>query len=141
MNVYQMGQQVNMHKIKSRGQWSKGGRVWLRVARFFLVQNTKKGRNIPNDHKMYQIAIKYTKLFFARTPKIYPNRDFWFENKPSGNPGLAKNSGDKNSGLECFLLMWKILYYFIMLRIFLCSVHFPAIFVSSRQFSVSHKIV
>jgi hypothetical protein len=28
-----------------------------------------------------------------------------------------------------------------MLRIFLCSVHFPAIFVSSRQFSVSHKIV
>jgi hypothetical protein len=21
--------------------------------------------------------------------KIYPNRDFWFENKPSGNPGLS----------------------------------------------------
>jgi hypothetical protein len=23
----------------------------------------------------------------ARPPKIYPNWDFWFENKPSGNPG------------------------------------------------------
>jgi hypothetical protein len=30
-----------------------------RVARFFLVQNTKTGKNIPNCHKMYQMAIKY----------------------------------------------------------------------------------
>jgi hypothetical protein len=26
-----------------------------------LVQNTKTGRNIPNDHKVYQMAIKYFK--------------------------------------------------------------------------------
>jgi hypothetical protein len=26
----------------------------------------------------------------ARPPKIYPNWDFWFENKPSGNPVLKK---------------------------------------------------
>jgi hypothetical protein len=33
-----------------------------RVARSFLVQHTKTGRNIPNDHKAYQIVTKYTKL-------------------------------------------------------------------------------
>jgi hypothetical protein len=39
----------------------------FRVARFFLVQNTKTGENSPNYHKMYrmvirtQIYIKYSK--------------------------------------------------------------------------------
>jgi hypothetical protein len=33
-----------------------------RVARFFSVQNTQNGKNIPNDNKMYQKAIKYTIL-------------------------------------------------------------------------------
>jgi hypothetical protein len=32
-----------------------------RVARFFLVQNTKTGENIPNLHELYQISIKYNK--------------------------------------------------------------------------------
>jgi hypothetical protein len=37
----------------------------------------------------------------ARPSKIYPNLDFWFENKPSGNPAShprnwGKNSGEKN---------------------------------------------
>jgi hypothetical protein len=39
-----------------------------RVARFFLVQNTKTGgkytklpQNIPNGHKIFPIAVKYTK--------------------------------------------------------------------------------
>jgi hypothetical protein len=27
------------------------------------------------------------RFFIARPSKIYPNWDFWFENKPSGNPG------------------------------------------------------
>jgi hypothetical protein len=26
----------------------------------------------------------------ASTSKIYPNWDFWFENKPSGNPDAKK---------------------------------------------------
>jgi hypothetical protein len=26
--------------------------------------------------------------FITRPSKIYPNLDFWIENKPSGNPGL-----------------------------------------------------
>jgi hypothetical protein len=29
------------------------------VARFFLVQITKTGRNMPNDPKIYQMAITY----------------------------------------------------------------------------------
>jgi hypothetical protein len=58
------------------------------------------GENIPNDHKLCQTAIKYTKwpqnipndhkivkTFSIGKPfKVYPNWDFWFENKPSGNP-------------------------------------------------------
>jgi hypothetical protein len=34
---------------------------WLWFARIDLVKDTKTGRNIPNDHKMYQIAIQYNK--------------------------------------------------------------------------------
>jgi hypothetical protein len=29
-----------------------------RVARFFLVQNTKMGENIPNGHKLFPMAVK-----------------------------------------------------------------------------------
>jgi hypothetical protein len=32
-----------------------------RVARFFLVQYTKKGENVPNDHNIYQMTTIYTK--------------------------------------------------------------------------------
>jgi hypothetical protein len=30
------------------------------VARFLSVQHTKTGKNIPDDHKMHQISVKYT---------------------------------------------------------------------------------
>jgi hypothetical protein len=34
------------------------------------------------------MVLKYDKRFsITRPSKIYRNRDFWFENKPSGNPG------------------------------------------------------
>jgi hypothetical protein len=36
------------------------------------------------------MAIEYKNIptsFVARHSKIYPNWEFWFENKPSGNPG------------------------------------------------------
>jgi hypothetical protein len=32
-----------------------------RVARFFSVQDTKTGNNVPNEHKVYQIVIKNPK--------------------------------------------------------------------------------
>jgi hypothetical protein len=31
------------------------------VARLFLVQTYQNGKNIPNNHKLYQMAIYYTK--------------------------------------------------------------------------------
>jgi hypothetical protein len=73
-----------------------------RVARFLLVQTYQNGKNIPNDHKLYQTTINYLyqmvinyskwsqnlqTFFILRPSKIYPNWDFWLENKPSGNPG------------------------------------------------------
>jgi hypothetical protein len=35
------------------------GMVETKVARFFLVKHTQTDENIPNDHKIYQIAVKY----------------------------------------------------------------------------------
>jgi hypothetical protein len=54
---------------------------------------TKWSQNIPNDRKLFQMAVNYINTFYNLRPsKIYPNLDFWFENKKSGNPGF----GDKN---------------------------------------------
>jgi hypothetical protein len=36
-------------------------RVYFRVARFFLVQTYQNGKSIPNNHKLRQTAINYTK--------------------------------------------------------------------------------
>jgi hypothetical protein len=33
------------------------------------------------------MVIKYKKISFPRPSKFYPKWYFWFENKPSGNPG------------------------------------------------------
>jgi hypothetical protein len=46
-----------------------------------------------NGRKMYQMAAvcsKMAKEYFSIPwpSKIYPNWDFWFENKPSGNPAF-----------------------------------------------------
>jgi hypothetical protein len=71
----------------------------IRVARFFLVQTYQNGKiyqmtKILNGNKLYQMIEKYSKwswnittFSFPRPSKFYPNCDFWFENKPSGNPG------------------------------------------------------
>jgi hypothetical protein len=38
------------------------------------------------------MAINYLNIYqFKALKKIYPNLDFGFENKPSGNPGSASN--------------------------------------------------
>jgi hypothetical protein len=37
---------------------------------------------------MDQVSINKPTSSSARPSKIYPNLDFWFENKPSGNPVL-----------------------------------------------------
>jgi hypothetical protein len=65
----------------------------------FLGAAYQNRKNVPNNHKIYQMVTKYTEWLYnrpkcrkisslARPSKIYPNMDFWFENMPSGNPGL-----------------------------------------------------
>jgi hypothetical protein len=51
---------------------------------------------LPNGHKIYQMTVKYYKwrylilaFFILRSYEIYPNWDFGFENKPSGNPDAS----------------------------------------------------
>jgi hypothetical protein len=36
--------------------------------------------------KIYRMAIKHQNIFHYKTLQIYPKRDLWFQNKPSGNP-------------------------------------------------------
>jgi hypothetical protein len=67
-------------------------------------KHTKMETIIPNDHKLYQMAIKYTKrrivhkspsnipTYSIPSPsKIFPNWDFWYENKPSGSHILLRD--------------------------------------------------
>jgi hypothetical protein len=49
-------------------------------------------KNISNGRKIDQMVIKYSRFSITRPSKIYPNWDFWFENKPSGNPDLEAGS-------------------------------------------------
>jgi hypothetical protein len=63
------------------------------VKKHFLGTTHQDGGKIPNNHKyikwskIYQMAIKLPTSSLARPSKIYPNLDFWLENKPSGNLG------------------------------------------------------
>jgi hypothetical protein len=60
---------------------------------------TKRGKNIPNNHKVYQMAIKYANIFHRNTLQNLPYWDFWFENMPSGKPvSKSKSSVAKNGG-------------------------------------------
>jgi hypothetical protein len=73
--------------------------VGSRVARFF-VKLTKTGKNIPNDHKLYQTATKFTTWLKNRPDGHNIFQHFLSQNKPkfeffgmqiciqSGNPGF-----------------------------------------------------
>jgi hypothetical protein len=58
----------------------------------FLVKNTKTGRNIPNCHKIFPMAVKQTKWssniqrFYNANPKYILIGIFWFENKTIWQP-------------------------------------------------------
>jgi hypothetical protein len=76
--------------------------VCTRVARFFLVQETKNKNiytklttkctkrplNTPNRLKTPNVRKIYTNLPFQGLKKPHQNLNFWYENKPCGNPGL-----------------------------------------------------
>jgi hypothetical protein len=55
-------------------------------------------KNLTKDSEMDQVSIKYIPTsFIARPSKIYPTLDFWFENKPSGNPA-SQSHGSVSQG-------------------------------------------
>jgi hypothetical protein len=60
---------------------------------FLIFQNGGKYTKFPLNNQMavkytYLMTIGYTNFFNSKRFKIYPNWNFWFENRPSGNPGL-----------------------------------------------------
>jgi hypothetical protein len=71
---------------------------------WYMIQ--KLGKIVTNENKTYQMVIKhpkcpynissghkiYQRLSKQKPFKIYPNCDFWFENKPSGNPAAELGS-------------------------------------------------
>jgi hypothetical protein len=72
------------------------------VARFYLDKTYQNG----NKYTKYQMdvnnkmAIKYTNIFHCMTLSKYPNWDFWFENKPSGNLDHGHDQGNRPSLFE-----------------------------------------
>jgi hypothetical protein len=58
--------------------------------------------------KKFQMAIKYIHFAKLRPSKINQNWDFWFENKPSGNP--ARRAGGKKERQDYVItgkIRWK----------------------------------
>jgi hypothetical protein len=56
---------------------------------------TKRPKSVPNGHKIFQMVIKYHNIFLPRPSKFDQNWDFWFENKPSGNPDVNIGTLDR----------------------------------------------
>jgi hypothetical protein len=53
---------------------------------------TKWQQNVPNGCKLFPMGIKFIKkISIPRPSKIYPNWDFWYANKSSGNPDVGIN--------------------------------------------------
>jgi hypothetical protein len=84
----------------------------LQGCQIFLGPSIPKREKIPNEHKLgipngykiYQKALKYSKWSYnipifsiPRPSKIYTNKDFWYENKPSGNPDPLHHSQPFNA--------------------------------------------
>jgi hypothetical protein len=85
-----------------------------------MRHDTKTGKNVPNEHKMYQMFINYPKCPYikyfkwtknistfsnVRPSEIDPNWDFWFENKPSGNPAFSCCCQKVNDLIKLFVLL------------------------------------
>jgi hypothetical protein len=66
-----------------KGNRKMAGAVLLRL-------HTNRGCQIFLGTKYQKVSIKYTKIFHCKTPQNLPEFDFWFENKPSGNPATNK---------------------------------------------------
>jgi hypothetical protein len=71
----------------------RGCQIFLDTMYQNLEKYTKSALNYQNGHKIYPMAVIYSKwtwniptISISRPSKIYPNWNLWFENIPSGNP-------------------------------------------------------
>jgi hypothetical protein len=67
------------YKNKKRTVFNQGSHIFLGAT----YQKGKNTQNVPNGHKMYQLAVKYTKWLenipissISRPSKIYPKMGF-----------------------------------------------------------------
>jgi hypothetical protein len=77
---------------------------------------------------MDHLSIKYTNI--SRPSKIYPNLDFWFENKPSGNPDLQPSRrqalpAERKKVLELSVSSSRELLHFNDFSKMHCETRFP----------------
>jgi hypothetical protein len=92
----------------------KGGKIYQMTTKY-----TKWPLHISNGRKIDQMNIKCTNIF-QRPSKIYPNWDYWFENKPPGIPDWNQDQGCRmvyfhtNLGKFWRALEWKMLVYFMI---------------------------
>jgi hypothetical protein len=49
----------------------------------------KRQQIIPNEREIFQMVIKYTKIFHSKALQNLPKLGFLVENKPSGNPAAT----------------------------------------------------
>jgi hypothetical protein len=82
-------------------KWFQWSILWIRAPRFSLVQQTKTEENIPDNHKMYQMALKCTK---------------WLQNRPNDTkvPNVSISWLNKNIPKLGFLV-WKYVYHLVIL--------------------------
>jgi hypothetical protein len=60
--------------------------------------------------EIFQMTIKCTNILNSKASKIYPNWEFWFENKPSGNPGTRQSSARQDRTLKKFCWTYLPIY-------------------------------
>jgi hypothetical protein len=98
----------NLCQEKEKGPYRSHG-LGSRVARFFLVHDTKNEKSVPNEHKMYLMVKNipnglkiYVSTFSNLRPsEIYPNWDFWL---PDGYLATLLGSFFLVDGMISFLL-------------------------------------
>jgi hypothetical protein len=86
--------QLPLSRLNHKKIWRQSGLSdfsWYKIPK--REKYTKLTRTIPNVHKNITKDLKMDQVSssIARPSKIDPNLDFWFENKPSGNPGIVSN--------------------------------------------------
>jgi hypothetical protein len=82
------------HSVKfSADDQGQGCQIFLGTIHQREVKIYQITSKLPIAQKIYTMAVKYSTLseyittfFIPRSPKMYPNWDFWSEKKPSGNP-------------------------------------------------------